>query len=172
MVFFRVLTIGLLLLCAVMLPVAAQTGAETVRVYTNADLERLEPLAVDSAPVARHDEAEWEFVTEFLEREQAKIDADRAHRLEQRRVAIEEGFVGDRRSRSGYRIPYGIYPYGQRYKRVSHHGVRSPAIGGRIVPLHARPSQAQVQRAKAVRRSGTDAFPSNSRARARARDSQ
>jgi hypothetical protein len=168
MAFLRISASGPVLLVAAMLPLAAQTEVEPpVRVYTNADLERFEPLAVDSTPVAPHDDAQWEFVSDFIEREQARIDADRAHRLEQRWVEIEERSVERNRSYVRGVLPYGVYPYGNAHRRHGarprHHVRSTPNLGGRITPLHARPSLAQVNRAKATRRSGVDAFPSNAR---------
>jgi hypothetical protein len=65
-----------------------------------------------------------------------------------------------------YRYPY----YGQRFIHVGRHPQRhrtrtvgTTTVGGPIVPLHARPTLAEVQRSKAIRRSGADAFPRRSR---------
>jgi hypothetical protein len=168
MSFPRISASMLVLFAAAVAPIAAQTEPETTaHVYTNADLERFGPPAVDSAPVAPHDDTEWKFVTDFIEREQVRIDAERAYRLEQRRVTIEEQSVEDRRSHGRYIQPYGVYPYGntsvRHGRKRGRHAGSSSVLGDRIVPLHARPSGAQIQRAKAIRRSGVDAFPSNAR---------
>ena len=151
-------------------PLAAQTGplpgdgepVEPVRVYTNADLERFGPPSGDAEPVAVDDDRGWEFVTEFLAREHARLDAERSHELERRRAAIEEEVAARPRARPTYYYPYYGYGYvhvgrhhrGHRFKTVG-----TTTVGGRIVPLHARPTLVEVQRAKAIRRSGTDAFP-------------
>jgi hypothetical protein len=169
MVILRSLAIGFLLIAT---PVVAQTDeAELVHVYTNADLERLGPLPVASEPVAANDDdAAWEFVAEFLAREHARLDAARAHDLDRRQVDLEEESVTRRRSYGTYvyphHYPYRGHRYGDRRHRpgngLPHVGTPS-SLGGRIVPLHARPTLAQAQRAKAIQRSGTDAFPSNAR---------
>jgi hypothetical protein len=141
-----------------------QADDEPVRLYTNADLERFgEPSPADAHPVVHDDEAAWKFVTDFLEREHGRLDAERAHDLERRRVQTEEQFV-DRSRRRSYGVPLGVLGYGLRGGHRSKHFRRNvrgglPATGGRIVPLHARPSLAQINRAKATRLSGRDAFP-------------
>ena len=60
----------------------------------------------------------------------------------------------------GYHVVYA-YPYapgvGKRAGRAS--WTATSGLGGRIVPLHARPTPTQVQRSKAIQRSGRDAFP-------------
>jgi len=159
-----------LLAAAVAGPLAAQTGprsdGEPVRVYTNADLERFGPPSVDAAPATADDDPGWEFVTEFLAREYERLDAQRSYDLERRRAALEEEAVDRRRARPIYRYPY----YGHRFIHVGRHPrghrvrtVRTTTVGGPIVPLHARPTLAEAQRAKAIRRSGADAFPRRSR---------
>jgi len=98
----------------------AQTdpGSEPVRVYTNADLALLGPLPSEPAgppPVTRSDEEEnWEFVTDFIESQRARIDADRSHELERERVASEaEDDGGHGRPYLGYYGYHpGRYPYG------------------------------------------------------------
>jgi hypothetical protein len=176
MAFSRNAAVGLLVIVTAALPATAQIdGGEDVRVYTNADLERLAPLPVDSEPVAADPDPGWQIVTEFLDREHARLDAERAHDLERRRVELEERTIDPRRSRAAYaypfRYPYGVHPYGRPGKRHGGRGrfgsvpraTTTSSVGGRIVPLHARPTLAQTQRAKAIRRSGTDAFPSRGR---------
>jgi hypothetical protein len=159
-----------LLAVAVSGPLAAQTGptpgddepVDPVRVYTNADLERFGPPSVDAEPAAADDDPGWEFVTEFLAREHERLDAQRSYDLERRRTDLAEEAAERRRARPVYFYPY----YGHRFvhvgrhprgRRVGHYGTTT--VGGPIVPLHARPTLAEVQRAKAIRRSGVDAFP-------------
>jgi hypothetical protein len=88
-------------------------------VYTNADLEALPPIPSGSPTVPRpQDAAAWRFVTTFLADERAKLDADRDHELERRRVEIE------RRRSIGYATPYPAFliaPYGRDFRsRVVH----------------------------------------------------
>ncbi len=65
---------------------------DSVRVYTNADLEALAPLPTQDRPIARHDETEWSRVEAWLEREYARIDAERErrHELELAEIEAEE----------------------------------------------------------------------------------
>jgi hypothetical protein len=176
MVFLGRVAVGLLLTVAVMpvaaqpgLPVADREGAEAiepVRVYTNADLERFGPPEAAADPAAADEDPGWEFVTEFLAREYERLDAERSFDLERRRAALEEETASRRRSRPGYYRPYLGHPFahGKRHAR-KHRAPRATATspGGRIVPLHARPSLTQRQWANATRRSGADAFPSRAR---------
>ena len=145
--------------------VPAQAEDDPVRLYTNADLERFgEASPADTHPVDYDDEAAWRFVTEFLDREHRRLDADRAHDLAQRRAQTEENLADRATRRRSYGVPLGVLGYGLRgghrpkhFRRNVHGGL--PSAGGRIVPLHARPSLAQLNRAKATRLSGRDAFP-------------
>jgi hypothetical protein len=81
-----------LLVLSVWMPAA---GAEDApRVYTNADLERFNRPAA-GAPAAPTGSAadpasEWKYVQDFLDREYARIDADRRHRLEVRESDRQE----------------------------------------------------------------------------------
>ena len=166
-----------LLVAAVAGPLAAQTGpprgdgepvetVEPVRVYTNADLDRFGPPSIDADPAAKDDDPGWEFVTEFLAREYERLDAERSYDLERRLSALEAEAAERRRVRPTYYYPY----YGHAFTHVGRHPgahrggtVRTTTVGGLIVPLHARPTLAEVQRAKAIRRSGADAFPHRAR---------
>ncbi len=94
-------------------PSAAETESKD-RVYTNADLEELPEVSV-SAPLAPTDGAGWDFVTAFIERERARIDADRQHALDLQFVESET--ERDRETGERYWIPgpgygygYGFYP--------------------------------------------------------------
>jgi len=124
---------------------------EPVRVYTNADLEALPPIPVGQ-PVLTRDEADWQFVSDFLDRQRESLDADRAHELERARVESEidarrqpeprvllpfygpwlpSYAVGPGRERHrGHRLPDAARDAGNRPLRVDF----SP-----ILPLHARP---------------------------------
>jgi hypothetical protein len=172
----RRLLLLLLLVAAADPPITAQAEpitdgdeVEPVRVYTNADLERFGRVGVDPTPPAPDDGAEWAFVTEFLAREHARLDAERSLELERRRVTLEEEVVARDRHRSdryywrpGYAFVHTGYFERKRKHRAS--GAATTSVGGPIVPLHARPTQALRMRAKAIRRSGADAFPSRARA--------
>ena len=143
---------------------------DPVRFYTNADLQELEPLPVAAKPDVPADDSGWEFVADFIAREHERLDAERSHELNRRWVDIEEEESGDRRERLGiglafyygYPVVYA-HPYSQGVrKRARRTWTTTSAPGRHIVALHARPSPAQVQRSKAIQRSGRDAFPSRS----------
>ncbi len=143
---------------------------DEVRLYTNADLEKFGPPPDAMTRVVQDDDRGWEFVTAFLERERARLDADRAYELNWRRLDLEEQVL-DRRDRSLYLSPYVSYPYfphstrhaGRRHgSGVSHMGSARP---DGIRPLHAGPTAALQHRSRAIRNSGADAFPRRSRSR-------
>lgn len=142
---------------------------EPVRVYTNADLDEWYPLPVAAKADRQPDESGWEPVAEFIAREHERLDAERSHELNRRLVDIEEEESTDRRQRpsAGLASYYG-YPsiYAHPHSGVPKRGGRTRATTSgpsrHIVPLHARPSPAQVMRSKAIQRSGRDAFPSRS----------
>ena len=112
----------------------SEPSGEAVRVYTNADLALLSPLppASESArshPASRSSEEEnWKFAADFIQRERARLDSDRAYDLERERIANEA------REDRGYGVPYlgyygyyrGPYPYGSSHgKRHGRHAVSS-----------------------------------------------
>ncbi len=109
----------------------AQTGPanDPIRVYTNADLALLGPPSSEPADpplVRRSNEAEnWKFVTDFIARQRAEIDADRSHDLERERVANEADYKG------GYGVSYlGLGYYGRYSGRYSY-GSSHVKRGGR-----------------------------------------
>lgn len=61
---------------------------EPVRVYTNADLEALEPLPVSQAAVGG-EELGWSFVLDFIDAQRAQIRERRAYELERTRIEAE-----------------------------------------------------------------------------------
>jgi hypothetical protein len=149
-------------------PSADGAGDEPVRVYTNADLERFGPPSPGPEPATVGDDRGWEFVREFLAREHARLDAERAWDLERRRVEIEEERVLRERWRTVWYYPgYGYtvgYPGCADEKRKRYHALpHGTSPGGRIRPIHAGPTKAQRMRAQAIRRSGADAFPERGR---------
>ena len=134
----------------------AASNEDPVPLYTNADLVKLDPIPVGAKPDAQNDDSGWEFVADFIAREHARLDAERSHELSRRWVDIEE--QENERRGIGFASYFG-YPFV--YAHPHSVGVRKRSgPGGHIVPLHARPSPAQVLRSKASQRSGKDAFPS------------
>ena len=123
------------------------------RVYTNADLERLEPLPSQSAPIVSSEELGWEFVTDFIEREHKRLESERAHDLERTLVDAEARALERRRPGYGLALaPYTgffghqgrnrVRPPGKRRGLPDHHETSFRLhfpTGGRITPLHARP---------------------------------
>ncbi len=144
-------------------PLSAQSAdTETVRLYTNADLV---PLEAPSAPPAAEpvNETGWQFVVEFISREHERLEAERTHALEQRVIALEEDRLTHApRFRGYYGFPYYDSRHQDRGQKLRRDR-RAPAARRQgIVPLHARPSNAQIQRANAMRYSGRDAVPQRS----------
>ncbi len=99
---------------------------EPVRLYTNADLEKFGPPTGPDAPVRVPDAGEWRIVQEFLDREHARLDAERRYELD--RAALEPEVAPDEGDRLRGYFPFygwygypGMYPYGPRYRD---HGVR------------------------------------------------
>ncbi len=110
-----------LLLLAAMPAIPSEDPAEDegIVTYTNADVEKLEPLPTGRPlPHSRFDARAWEFVSAFIAHERAKITSDRDHDLERERVEIE----ADRPVGYGQPYPYDLrVPYGPAYhgqKRV------------------------------------------------------
>ena len=109
-----------LLLLAAVPGVQAQdpTDEEEVILYTNADVEKLEPLPTGRPLVdTTFDVEAWEFVSAFIASQRAKITSDRDHELERDRVEIEAdrpvGY-GERYPYYPLRVPYGRAYHGQR----------------------------------------------------------
>ena len=140
---------SLLLGLALLLVAPAFGDAGETPVYTNADLEKFGPPS-ETAPVPIDEDASWEFVGDFLAREQAKIESERAADLARREVEIKQ----DRPPRlPRYRPAYPVY-------------------GNIHVGYHPHPFRIAIPydhpRARPVKESkkkllGSDAFPSNRR---------
>jgi hypothetical protein len=152
----------------------ARGGDGEVRLYTNADLERFPLLPDSEVEAARPAADDWRVVTDYLQRQYARVDAERAYALERERAEAEVDLIRRGAGRRTYGLPYTFLRYGP-YHRVPRKPPRDGAIGritrgllpdGAIRPLHAGPTRAQIDHARASRRSGSDAFPSNSRANA------
>ncbi len=121
----RRITAIFLLAAAPGLAAAAPADDEDIVLYTNADVEKLEPLPTGRPLVDTTFDAEaWEFVAAFIDRERAKITSDRDHELERDRVEIE----ADRPVGHGTAYPY--YPLRVPH-RPAYHGQRG---GGRAAP--------------------------------------
>src|SRR5215510_10682782 len=113
---------------------------EPVPVYTNDDLDRMfgPPPAAVSDPVDKSGPEDWGWVEGYLQRQYARIDADRQYELDKRTLDIAE-----ERTHIGYR-GYGYYGYpyaafGLRYpastwwnnvhRTYSSRGIAKPAAG-------------------------------------------
>lgn len=108
-------------------------------VYTNADLERLEPLPVTGEPcevAERCDPGGWDFVIDFIQRERARIEANRRFELEHRRLDVEA------ERNPGHSVPYPGFLYGPPYHRL-HRYPRLPHVT-RDAPAARPPSPTRV----------------------------
>jgi hypothetical protein len=76
----------------VALGLAAAADIEKVPLYTSDDLDRMfgPPPASPSDPVDKSRPEDWRWVEQFLDREYARVDADRQYDLNRREVAIAE----------------------------------------------------------------------------------
>ena len=158
----RTSLLGLLLLFCGGTRLAEET---TAPLYTNADLERLEPLTLERQPLPEVKAESWEFVTEFLERSHARIDAERDRDIARSVLSapqVERRRVGDYSGYSGY-SNYSANPTRKHRPGVySTNPVRSSRPAA-IRPLHAGPSHTMRMRQKAIRNSGSDAVPRRGR---------
>jgi hypothetical protein len=129
-------------------------GAAEVRVYTNADLAELPPIETGQPVEGGDGELGWEFVHDFIDREHRRLDAEREWELERRAADTERDREARYRAGSSWGY-YGVYPYHPTYGRPDHGkrpGNRGPGIGvdAPIRPLHAGPTLAERQRARAI----------------------
>ena len=108
---------------------AQDPAEEAVVVYTNADVEKLEPLPTGQ-PLAGSpfDPQAWAFVSAFIASERSKIDSDRDHELERERLEIE----ADRPV--GYGEPYPYYPLRVPRGRAYHGQARSRSPAAEDAP--------------------------------------
>jgi hypothetical protein len=142
---------------------ALAAGEAEVRLYTNEDLARFPVLPDSTVAAEKPAREEWAGVVAYLEREHARIDADRAHRLERDRAEAEVEFIQRQGDRRRYSLPYDAWRYG--HGRPDRLRATSFRTGGAIRPLHAGPTRSQIDYFKATRRSGADAVPQRSRPR-------
>jgi len=142
-----------------------QAADETVRVYTNEDLEALPPLPSlvivdETGQPLKIDGAEerWAFVDSVLGQAYARIDADRDYWLERRRTEAAADALEQVYSRPRYLLPYNyLYRGGVGVPRREHR-LRGEAsrlwerpnahLFQPITPIHARPYQTNLYRAK------------------------
>jgi len=128
-------------------PLVSVAAEDAVRVYTNADIERLAPLPVQQAPLVPFDRERWEFVVQFLEREHERLKADRDHELS--RAILDAEIEQAEARRESYWLPAAPYagfyrrPHRDRPRQQELEGFATPP-GQFIKPLHARPSRARL----------------------------
>jgi hypothetical protein len=140
----------------VLVLVAPAIAGEQVRVYTNADLEKYGPPSEPVEKAERDDELGWQFVTDFIEREHARLDQQRRRELDRQLVEAEVDELDRRSRRTGIALPYYYnyhYPgHVGRGRRVGHKSPKSSThffaaptrrsatadLFRPIVPLHAR----------------------------------
>jgi hypothetical protein len=103
--------IAAIVLCAALgAPPGSAVEREAVRVYMNADLEALGPVPTQAAPIVDEArDADWRFVIEWLEREHARIDADRGFLLDSERLDIEAQRVERERERFVLPLAFGVF---------------------------------------------------------------
>lgn len=141
-------TRGALATCFVGLAVAWVTtvvawGSDgvTPRLYTNADLERFEAeTGTGVIEPAGDSDADWRFVIEFLEREHARLDSQRAFELE--RLRLEARRLDPQPVDRSFRVPYllpGCSPRPRLWAPDLHARHPQPLDGN--IPLHARSAE-------------------------------
>jgi hypothetical protein len=109
----------------------ATASAEEVPLYTGEDLDRMfgPAPAGPSVPVDKSRPEDWVWVEQFLDREYARIDADRQHDLNSREVAISERQAETPDRSYGGSLLWG---YGAGYPGYGGWDVAGPGFGGRV----------------------------------------
>jgi hypothetical protein len=155
---------------------AEQSGDEAPRLYTNADLDRLGPgPAEPSRPISGADDPGWDYVQQFLDREHARLEADRLMDLEESRRAAENDALYELARERDYSVPYyGGYWYNPWVGVPGHHvgrgtgrnatnpGARPGVRPGDGRPA-ARPVGARQGNPRGARRASVRAAPRTSR---------
>jgi len=96
-------------------PADCPAGAEKIPLYTNDDLERLQPLPQQKDRIAPAPQGEdWDLLFRLIEMDQKRTQADRQERLERERLAlVREGLEwpadGGWRRGSGYLFLPGVF---------------------------------------------------------------
>lgn len=142
----------LLVGAAALLFVSTAFADEPIHVYTNADIDALEPVpetrTIRDADFRNDD---WGPVLQFIEREHARLDAERRYRLERQVTDVQLDTL--RNPAPSYGLAYAPYSFfGHGYYRNDRRSGRVPRAtlygfsglrprqpGGLIKPLHARP---------------------------------
>jgi hypothetical protein len=125
---------------------AEGSAAEEVPLYTNEDLDKYGPPSGPDVPVAvavASGDGDWRAVQQFLDREYARLDAERRYELE--REALRLRAAAEEERQPTYLVPWaGVYgyPYWSGCRRP-HRGGRPkhPAPGLRVRIPHAAPGQ-------------------------------
>lgn len=100
-------SVGLLIVSALLAPAAE--SSETVRLYTNSDLERLGPPVASATQPIPGSSLDWVDLDRFLEREYARIDAERRHDLERRDADRRDRLARAVTRDEDFWIPSGTY---------------------------------------------------------------
>lgn len=101
-------------LAALAIGAPAAADRESVPLYTGEDLDRMfGPVpAGPSIPTDKTRPEDWRWVEQFLDREYARIDADRRHDLDSRQVDIAAGQFDEPEPFYGGSLLWGTgYPY-------------------------------------------------------------
>ncbi len=147
-------------------PETDREGDGTVPLYTNADLARLgapaaapEPLP-DSGQKAETRQEDWDMVQRFLDREYARIDAERASERENRMLERSRDSGGSEKGVWSYP---GIWP--DFYAGYGSFGPRPcpPDPGYRVLPNSLGSRIIQGGHGRYSRMQGSDAFPGAAR---------
>ena len=141
----RIIPVALAL--AAVLPVGlAGAGTETVPLYTNDDLDRMfgPPPPPVTAPVDKTTPEDWSWVEQYIDRQYARLDADRQYDLARESLAIAERNYYP--YNGGYPVAWSLgYPGSVWWDRVHHAYQRGfidhtlphrPVDGGiRVMPM-------------------------------------
>ena len=147
-----------------------------LRLYTNADLKRSEPISAPPREPAARPDLDWAFVVQFLDRQHALLEAEKRYRLEREAIdRMAEAAAAASRRRS-YLAPFGGV-FGFHARPLRHPGALKPhrlpesSVHGagppmreflsRRITLHGRPPAGGHGAASGL--SGADAVPDRQR---------
>jgi hypothetical protein len=107
---------------------AVAADREEVPLYTGEDLDRMfgPAPASPSVPVDKTRPEDWRWVEQFLDRQYARIDADRQHDLSRREVDIAEGRQEEPSEFYGGSL---LWRWGGGYSRYGGWNVTGPGYG-------------------------------------------